>query len=193
MKIIRGFSEAHRDTIAHLYWQAFGGKLGRIMGPDARAEQFIASVLDPSHALSAVSNEGAILGVAGFKTAKGELVGGKWSDMRASYGTLGSVWRLGALALLERDVDNTRFLVDGIFVAPEARGQGVGTRLLDGLALEARKRHYDKIRLDVINTNLRARTLYEREGFEAVGTTHTGIFSHLFGFESATTMVRTLR
>jgi ribosomal protein S18 acetylase RimI-like enzyme len=48
------------------------------------------------------------------------------------------------------------------------------------------------LRLDVIDTNLRARALYERLGFRAVRSESLGPLRHLFGFQTAITMVRAL-
>ncbi len=183
-----GFTEAERVQIATLYWQAFGGKLGRIMGPDRKAQALIERVLDPDHGICA-REDGVLLGVVGFKTAKGALVDGEWADMCAAYGMFGAAWRSVALSLLERDVDNKRFLMDGLFVAPEARGKGVGTTLLDAIADEARRRGYGQVRLDVIDTNTRARALYERQGYVAVDTQTLGPLRYVFGFSRATTMV----
>ena len=76
MIIKAGVSETHRAQAAHLYWGAFGDKLGRVMGPRDKALAFITRVLDGSHGISAISDDGALLGVVGFKTAKGALVGG---------------------------------------------------------------------------------------------------------------------
>jgi len=80
--------------------------------------------------------------------------------------------------------------MDGIFVAPAARGHGVGTALLDATIAEARTRGYAEVRLDVIDSNPRARALYERVGFVAKDTQQLGPLRHIFGFKSATTMVR---
>ena len=79
--------------------------------------------------------------------------------------------------------------MDGIFVEPAARGRGVGTLLLQAIANEAAQRGYAEVRLDVIDTNDRARALYERRGFRPVKTNSTGLLRHVFGFRSATTMV----
>lgn len=190
MHITPGFADPERAQIAALYWGAFGAKLGRVMGPQAKALHFIESVLDPDHAICARDDAGHILGVVGFKTVKGALVGGEWSDMRRTFGLWGGAWRSLAISLLERDVDNTRFLLDGIFVATGARGQGVGSALLNAITAEAASRGYALIRLDVIDSNTRARALYERRGFRPVGVQELGMLSHLFGFQSATTMVR---
>ena len=113
-------------------------------------------------------------------------------DLARVYGLFGAAWRLALLSLLERDTENRRFLMDGIFVAPEARGRGVGARLLDAIAQEATARGYAELRLDVIDSNTRARALYEREGFTAIGSQPMGWLGPVFGFRSATTMVRRL-
>ncbi|WP_281984324.1 GNAT family N-acetyltransferase [Thalassorhabdomicrobium marinisediminis] len=189
-RVSAGFTPAERAEIAELYWQAFGDKLGRIMGPAPRALRFIEDVLDPAHALVARDPQGALQGVVGFKTYHGALVTGGWREMARHYGWLGSTWRIGLLALLERDVENERFLLDGIFVRPAARGQGVGRALLEATYAEAAQRGYKEVRLDVADSNPRARALYEREGFVALDEHHLGPLRHVFGFNSATTMVR---
>jgi ribosomal protein S18 acetylase RimI-like enzyme len=189
MRITRGFTAADRPAIAALYWEAFGQKLGRALGPRDRALAFIQSVLSPDHAFCAFDEDGRLLGVAGFKTLDGALVGGDYRDMARIYGHPGALWRLAVLALLSRDTENARFLMDGIFVAPEARGRGVGTRLLDAIAEEARARGYREVRLDVVDDNLRARALYERKGYRAVARHSIGLLRYVFCFRAATTMV----
>ena len=140
MKITTGIPEANRAEVAALYWEAFGEKLGFVLGPKYRALIFITSVLRSDHGICAHDERGRLLGVAGFKTSQGALVGGDFKDLRRVYGWVGATIRILLLAVLERDVENERFLMDGIFVAPEARGQGVGTALLDAICEEARVR-----------------------------------------------------
>lgn len=192
MIISNGIAAGEKPKVAALYWDAFGAKLGRVMGPKATALAFIETVLDGSHAICAHDDAGHLVGVAGFKTSKGALVGGTFRDMAHAYGIWGATWRVGFLSLLERDAENARFLMDGIFVAPSARGQGVSTLLLGAIKAEAKSRGYAQVRLDVIDTNPRARALYERDGFIAIGTQKLGPLQFVFGFKSATTMVFTL-
>jgi ribosomal protein S18 acetylase RimI-like enzyme len=112
------------------------------------------------------------------------------ADLRAVYGLAGSLWRGALLRMLNRDLDPGRFLIDGICVAPEVQGHGIGSLLIEALCREARARGYREVRLDVIDSNWRARALYERRGFEAVRTEAMGVLAAVFGFASATTMVR---
>ena len=65
-----GFTEAERPQVARLYWQAFGAKLGKVLGPDRRALAFLEQALTPEFALVA-RRDGALLGVAGFQTPQG--------------------------------------------------------------------------------------------------------------------------
>lgn len=189
--IKRGLAPHHRDLAAALYWQAFRGKLQNVLGPDDKALRFLRRMIDPGFALSAVSERGELLGVAGFKTAEGALIGGGLRDLRDPYGWFGAIWRGVALSLLERDTVTATLLMDGIFVAEAARGQGVGTALLDAIKAEAMARDLSSVRLDVIDTNPKARALYEREGFVPIGESDIGPLRWIFGFRRATAMVWT--
>jgi len=190
MKIILGIPTANRAEAAALYWEAFGEKLGFVLGPKHRALKFITSVLRADHGICAVDDDGHLLGVVGFKTSKGALVNGSFKDLQSAYGWVGATIRLAMLASLERDIENARFVMDGLFVAPAARNQGVGTALLDAISAEARRRGYAQVRLDVIDSNPRARALYLKEGFKELGTSKLGVLRFAFNFRAATTMVR---
>ena len=171
MKIILGIPTANRAEAAALYWEAFGQKLGFVLGPKHRALQFITSVLRTDHGICAVDDDGHLLGVVGFKTSKGALVNGSFKDLQSAYGWVGATIRLAMLASLERN-------------------QGVGTALLDAISAEARRRGYAQVRLDVIDSNPRARALYLKEGFKELGTSKLGVLRFAFNFRAATTMVR---
>ncbi|NPD17249.1 GNAT family N-acetyltransferase [Xinfangfangia sp. D13-10-4-6] len=181
-----------REEAARIYWQAFGGKLSRVMGPDARALAFLNRGLRPDHCFAAMDWQGRLVGLAGYKSVQGSFSGGTRSDLRRAYGRFGSAWRAGLLRLLSNEVDNERFLIDGIAVSPAARGKGIGTALINALCDEALRRGYREARLEVIDGNPRARALYERQGFVATHTDRLGLLRYAFGFDAATTMIRVL-
>lgn len=187
LRVDARFHEDERARVARLYWQAFGPKLGKVLGPEPRALRFIERVLNPRFAL--VAREGdVLLGVAGVKTSQGGLVGGKLADLRAEFGLFGALWRGLFLSLLERDLEPGVCQMDGIFVEPSARGKGVGTALLTAVADLAHSSGARVVRLDVIDTNPRAEALYARQGFEPVSREETGPFRWIFGFKSALRM-----
>lgn len=188
LTVSRGFPDEERERAAGLFWNAFAGKIGPFLRPEDKALAFLSSALSPDFALVARDGRGRMLGLAGFKTEAGALVGGTLRDLAAQYGWLGALWRGLALSLLERRTEPGVLLMDGIFVHPDARGRGAGTALLRAIADHARKSGLHSVRLDVIDTNPRARALYEREGFVAHRTEKLGPLRHLFGFSASTEM-----
>lgn len=182
--------ETHRAQAARLYWDAFGSKLGRVLGPDDKALAFLERVMRADHCLTAFDAHGRLVGIAGYKTPHGSFAGGSDTDLRAVYGPIGGRWRARVLRLLGSDTDSARFLLDGLCVCDSVRGQGVGTQLLEAFITEGRARGYSAVRLDVVDTNARAKALYERRGFVIDRTADIGPLRLIFGFRAAHTMVR---
>lgn len=193
LQVTLGLPSSLRRDAALLYWQAFGGKLERVFGPEEKAIAYLMRVIREDHCFCVLGDDGALVGIAGFKTHKGSFAAGQIEDLQAVYGAIGARWRNLALGLLQREVDNERFLIDGICVTKHFRGRGVGSALLDALIAEARWRGFSAIRLDVIDTNLRARALYERKGFSPWRKDSAGPLKYVFGFDHSTSMVHDLR
>ena len=192
VQIDPGFEEAERDRVADLFWQAFSGKLGFVLGGEARGKAFVASVLDARFALVARDAQGELSGVLGFKTQDGGLVGGEMRDLARVYGWFGALWRGPVLSLLERELQPDVFQLDGIFVAEGARGLGVGTALLEAAHGQAEAMGASRIELDVIDTNPKAQRLYERMGYVVTKQEDLGPLRHLFGFKTAYRMARVI-
>lgn len=169
IRIQHGLPPGQTMAAARLYWQAFAGKLGVVMGPEPLALRYIARVVQHDHAVVALTAEGVLCGVGGFRSSKGAFVGGEARDLRAVYGWWGGLWRQACLRLLNHDFEPRALVVDGLVVAPACRGRGIGAALLAALADEARLRGHSELRLDVVEENLRARALYTREGFVTRG------------------------
>ncbi|WP_406735695.1 GNAT family N-acetyltransferase [Thioclava sp. GXIMD4215] len=192
--IRRGVPEHHRKAAAQLYWQAFGGKLGRVLGPEPQALAFIARVMDGTHGYCAVEDDsGTLLAVAGFRTAQGAFVGGDHRDLRAIYGLGGAVWRWACLWVLARDQEHRAMVVDGLSVRADQRSRGIGAALITAVCTEARRRGYVQLRLDVVKENMRARALYERLGFRVIRARESRLTELLFAYRTAFVMVCPLR
>lgn len=171
-----------------LYCQAFIDKLAPFLGAGDRAASFLAASLVPERAFVALRN-GALLGIAGFKLDGRGLFAPTLAQFRQEYGVSGLL-RLAGLAMVERREHPDILLMDGIAVAEDARGMGIGTRLLQAVGALARTHRKQSVRLDVIDTNTGARRLYERFGFRAQETTGVGVFRLLFPFHSSTRMTK---
>ena len=60
----------------------------------------------------------------------------------------------------------------GMYVAPRARGRGVGEALVRAVLDEARHRGKSEVVLEVTSSNAEAEALYARCGFERTGAVH---------------------
>ncbi len=74
----------------------------------------------------------------------------------------------GAVYEAERGVTH----VYAMWVAPDARGAGVGRALLDAVAVWARDRGCDRLVLSVSESNESARRFYATDGFDDTGERH---------------------
>lgn len=192
LRVQRGLPAGLRAQAVELYWQAFGSKLGLILGPGPRARRYLMRVMQAENCLIALDAQGALLGLAGFRTDGTSFAGGALPDLRAVYGRFGSRWRAAVLRWLGEEVEEGQFVLDGLCVAEAQRGRGVGTALVQAICAEAHRGGYTAVRLDVTDRNRRARALYERCGFRLDRQTRLGLLAPVFGYSAALGMVRPL-
>ncbi|CAM5714850.1 GNAT family N-acetyltransferase OS=Streptomyces alboniger OX=132473 GN=CP975_33495 PE=4 SV=1 [Streptomyces alboniger] len=185
----RGLPAGAERRAAELYWEAFGRKLGPALNPPDKAVPFIAAHLNTDRAICALL-DGRLVGLAGYQHGGRSLTQGSARAVLRAYGHLRGLHRLLLLALFERRPAPGQLLMDGIAVDADLRGRGVGGLLIEEVAAVAAERGCRQIRLDVIDTNPRARALYERLGFTAARTEHTPYLRGLLGFGAVTTMHR---
>ncbi|WP_432126623.1 N-acetyltransferase family protein [Streptomyces sp. bgisy082] len=185
----RGIPEGGEERVAALYWEAFGRKLAPALDPPETGRAFIAAHLHRDRGVVALV-DGRVVGVAGYRLGDRALTGGGAKDVLSTYGPFRGLPRLVVLALFERTPAAGELVMDGIAVDAAHRGEGIGTLLLGEIVSLAAENGCRRIRLDVIDTNPRARALYERHGFTARHTEHTPYLRRLMGFGAVTTMHR---
>jgi GNAT superfamily N-acetyltransferase len=83
---------------------------------------------------------------------------------------------VGDVGVVRASPDNEQpeaaFLLS-MWVAPDARGKGVGDELIDAVASWAEADGFSRLVLDVADANASAIALYARKGFEPTGDTST--------------------
>lgn len=186
-----GIPAQHVEAATDLYCAAFREKLTPFLGEPERAARFLATGVSPDRAFVALQND-TVVGIAGFKVSGRGLYEPGMGRFFREYGWSAPA-RVFGLLLLERAESPDLLLMDGIAVSETARGRGIGTRLLEAIEAHAQQLRKRSIRLDVIDTNLGARRLYERFGFEAQETKSIGPLRLLFSFGASTEMRKQLR
>ncbi|MFI8828773.1 GNAT family N-acetyltransferase [Streptomyces sp. NPDC053431] len=185
----RGVPEGSEHRVAALYWEAFGRKLAPALNPPEKGRAFIATHLHHDRGVTALVDD-RVVAVAGYRLDGRALTGGGAGDVLSAYGPVRGLPRLALLALFERTPAPGELVMDGIAVDAAHRGRGIGGLLLTEIAAVAAEHGCHRVRLDVIDTNPRARALYERHGFAAHRTEQTPYLRRLMGFGAVTAMHR---
>ena len=191
VQITHGLPAHYNAAAAQLYWQTFGGKLGRVMGPKRSALTYLHRVMRPDQCIVALQGD-VLAGIVGYHTAQGSFAGGDSQDMRAVYGWAGSWWRMAMLLRLGQNAADGALLIDGFCVHAAARGQGIGTALLAHAIAHAQDQGFVAVHLDVASSNLRARQFYARHGFVQLGAQPTGALRIVFGFAAVLRLARAI-
>jgi ribosomal protein S18 acetylase RimI-like enzyme len=178
-----------RSDAARLYNEAFGQKFSVAVHSEEKRISLIQKGFIPEYAIVALSDN-TLLGIAGFHTSAGSLTGGiNYRDLLSELGFLKGNWAAIIFNLYDRRPKAGELLMDGITVHADSRGKGVGSKLLEKIAIYAQQNKFKNVRLDVIDINPEAKKLYERMGFKAVKTERFPYLRWLLGFSGSTTMV----
>jgi ribosomal protein S18 acetylase RimI-like enzyme len=188
LQVRRGFSDEVRSDAAALFDLSFGAKLSKAIPDSTQRLAILAEAFHPECCFVAFKSN-KLIGIAGFKSLSGALTGRiTFSLLCKHLGLVSAVRAATVLALFERPLAMGQLLMDGVSVAPNARGTGIGTVLIQCIQTLGRQEGHRTLRLDVIDTNPAARRLYERLGFLATRTARFPWLGRLLGFSSATTM-----
>ncbi|MFB9886912.1 GNAT family N-acetyltransferase [Balneatrix alpica] len=186
--VARGWDLSSSLLVAELYEEAFGLKFCRAIPDKNKRLNFLSKSFVPDYSFAAFSDK-KLVGLAGFKVASGSLTGGIGATgLIEQLGFLGGLWACFVFSLFEREPEERELVMDGIAVDSEFRGQGIGSLLLDQIITYAKENNFESIRLDVIDSNPRARKLYESKGFVALKSESFPYLKWLVGFSGATTM-----
>ncbi|XZG70149.1 GNAT family N-acetyltransferase [Chitinibacteraceae bacterium HSL-7] len=184
-----GWPEPLLDEVVALYDAAFGAKLARAMPSRPARLAVLKLALRPEYAYVAF-DDGKVIGVAGFRNSEGGMtIGVTWRVLLRALGWWQALRAAIVLSLYERTPGANELVLEGIAVAETHRSQGVGSRLLDCVIKHAHAHHFDRVRLDVVDSNPRARKLYEARGFIAEYHESYPLLRGVLGFAGSTQMV----
>ncbi|OQY59772.1 MAG: hypothetical protein B6245_04905 [Desulfobacteraceae bacterium 4572_88] len=166
---------------ARLYTDALQDKLVPILGNKNRAERVLIQHLAPENGLTAFYNQ-KLVGILGIQTWEKVFWNPTLKTLTEEYGIVGGCFRLGGLYLLHHETEPDEWYVDGVAVAEEMRGMGIGSGLLCRLEEIASEKGIRRISLEVTDMNQRAESLYKRLGFAEIGRQNLWPFNLIFKF-----------
>ncbi|MDC7231628.1 MAG: GNAT family N-acetyltransferase [Spirochaetales bacterium] len=126
-------------------------------------------------------DEKGIQGVGMLQTESADLV----QYSRKVKKTLGFPYALIMKIFFSHKVKPGILRLEMLGVSEAVRGQGIGSKLMKELPRIAREEGYHTLSLDVVDTNPRAKKLYESLGYKTVKTIKTGFLSVRAGFSAS--------
>lgn len=198
---IRAARQEDVPALARLYVEAFGSKIAWAFGKyaDSMADLVADLLLHDQMRLSetlVAEVDGQVAGMAVLR--RDHTHRPNWPTVWRLARQHVRGWRLFTTtfimsAMCSNLCTPTRSYLESLAVDARYRGQGIGTHLLERCFEESRQAGKREISLHVVDTNPRAKQLYERMGFHTVRTERLGWFaSRWMGFSAQYFMVRHL-
>ena len=193
IEIVDRLTEDQRPQAGKIYYEAFRRKLQPLVGKPQATLMVLTAGLNLDLAMGALV-DGKLLGLAGLHNQAGIFSRVTWRSSIQHMGLLRGAYAWAVLNLFGAGANCPpgHLRIAALAVDASARGQGLGSLLLDAIFARARSEGCTAVRLEVVDTNTAARRLYERLGFVAVET-HTYLIPRSWlDFSADTVMVKAL-
>jgi ribosomal protein S18 acetylase RimI-like enzyme len=170
------------DDAVRLFLSAFRDKLTPVLGDDERMVALFKASVNPDSCLAA-SDQGRLVGLLAVKVTGQTFLDVNFITVRSLYGFFGAVSRTVMLKIMDHSVRPKELYVEAIAVDEKARGEGIGTKLIEEVVRLAGNRAMERVTLEVINTNPRALQLYQRLGFSISNRMRIWPVNRIFGWK----------
>jgi ribosomal protein S18 acetylase RimI-like enzyme len=175
--------------VATILLEAFQRKLGGFLGDRPTARGLIRDSIDPALVLAA-RRDGELVGIACLKTRQAGFLTLELRRLMRRFGPLEGLLRYGFSRLTNLGPPAGILSLDALAVTAGARGLGIGGRLVGAVETFAREHDYRMVSLEVVDTNPRAHSYYQRLGFTVVKTVRVPFFRRLKGFSAFDILIK---
>jgi ribosomal protein S18 acetylase RimI-like enzyme len=183
-----GIPDELRKPAIALYYEAFKSKTSKFISLD-EALIILPDLLNSEQVIIALQ-DGQLAGFAGIQYGRKRLFETPIRIFIKHLGVMRGLFIAPALAIFRDPYRKDELLIDGICVDKNMRSQGIGSLLLEAIFKFAQQNGCKAIRLDVVDTNPRARELYERMGFKPIACHRYPFTKRLMGFSAFITMLK---
>ncbi len=184
LSVTVGFPQTQQQQVAEIIYEGFRHILDPLFPSRDQALLLIQACLDPEICLAVYVGD-RLVGIAGLQYDNRALLTYRLGNFQQQLG-----WFKGLFLWLLIRFSNYRpkpseLYLQILAIAPDQRGKGLGTLLLEQVFEFARQNQYTYLDLEVVDTNANARRLYERLGFVAIKTIQFGLASRFVGASKA--------
>jgi ribosomal protein S18 acetylase RimI-like enzyme len=128
--------------------------------------------------------DGNVVGLIGLQYKNRTFLEFKYRDLRKYFNPLQSYFIYKIYKLTSPKIKDDVLRIDSIAVDKSFRNLGIGTQLINKVFEFAKNKGFKKVILEVINTNPKAKGLYERIGFKEKKIVRYYFLTRSAGFSS---------
>ena len=187
-KIQLGVPKNQRIRVAKIFCETFQDKIKLIFGNNKKAQLLIASSIQDDRILVALKDN-VIVGFAGLQYSNKSYSDPSLNQIIRIYGL--ETIRIFLFLIIEffNKPKSHQLHLDTLAVSDQEQNKGIGTKLIQSTIKLAKTKKFSQIKLEVIGTNQKAKSLYEKIGFKTVKITKIPYpLSCLIGFRSVNEM-----
>jgi ribosomal protein S18 acetylase RimI-like enzyme len=167
IQIQLGIKQNQKISIAKIFYESFIEKLYRLFGDPQKAIKLFSKLLREDQILVAIKDNN-LVGFVGLHYNKKHFIKFNFTEISRIYGIKAILATLYFLTNIFDTNQQKQLHLEVIAVDKKQRTKGVGTRLLLSTIEFAKLKGFNQIRLEVINTNPKAKKLYEKTGFKKI-------------------------
>ncbi len=164
MEITETIPEESRAKALEIFYDAFAQKIRALIKSKEKALAIYSKSLNPERVFYAVHG-GEVAGLIGLQYGDQYFMEFRYEIFREFYNPLTSRFYLFLLKRSSPKLKKGVMRIDSVAVDPGSRSLGIGTGLINKVLDFAKEKGYREVILEVVNTNPRAKMLYERLGF----------------------------
>jgi len=192
---LKKISTIQQIEFANLAYEAFCKKfkyLWLFNKTEEQVKQFLTSCAMFENGIYG-SLEGTVVGYIALDKKGSAFFKYELKKLMRIFGKWGGMWRFALYKIadcFETHLNDNEAKVEMIAVNKSVRGQGIGEQLLLAAFEQLKKENISKIYLEVVDTNLKAKKLYERLGFSTLKVNTLGKITKDAGFSKVYLMCK---
>lgn len=165
IEIADSINTSQRIRAIEILYCAFEQKIRALIKSKEKALAIYNESLKNDQVFYAFLN-GNVAGLIGLQYENKNFLEFKYKDLRKYFNPLHSFFIYKIYRLTSPKIKEDVLRIDSIAVDKSYRGMGIGTQLINKVFEFAKKRGFKEVILEVVDTNPRAKALYEKIGFK---------------------------
>lgn len=197
IRFVKQLTSTQKEEVGIIAYEAFQAKIKYLWlfnKTEKQALDFIRYACVFENGIYALVND-QVYGFIAIDRRKNPFLKYGMKELRCTFGLWGGILRCFYhvfLSLLEKRLKEGEASIQMIAVDQKARGQGLGEQLLNHVFEQEKDKNVSKIYLDVVDTNPKAKKLYEKLGFTTIKTHEYKGLANKAGFKKSFYMCKEL-